>query len=349
MAQQRSSTVNSEAVVFFAMRRLCIARSQLLAALVTLGVAGTLISVASSKDDNLRPELVSLQRETGLSLAYFGWELFTVDFRDPKKLFSVEEIPTPVGGSQEGDLSPRGTMIAFAWRYPPDSQSRDAIFPFTSSRLGIARRDGSDVREFEQVKLPESFCWSPDESRLAVYSPYPRLNRWSGGKVYVITLASGIVEQITAGAALLTTQCWSADGHQLVYSLKGDDEEPSETITVYDTVEKKSRIMGRGTHPTWSADGQQVAFLVGDDYYTVPAGGGQQKLFLHAPKATTGLLWSPDSRYVAYGICCRYSSDTRLYRFYVRRLRDNAETWAHDVGDVPHGRDVHWVLPVARK
>jgi hypothetical protein len=33
----------------------------------------------------------------------------------------------------------------------------------------------------------------------------------------------------------------------------------------------------------------------------------------------------------------------------VRRVRDNAEDWVADVGDVPHARDVHWVVPKTEK
>ena len=52
-----------------------------------------------------------------------------------------------------------------------------------------------------------------------------------------------------------------------------------------------------------------------------------------------------DGCFVAYGLCCKYGGDTTLWRFYVRRLRDNAEDWVADRGDL-HGVDVHWVQPV---
>jgi len=297
-------------------------------------------------DRDLRAQLVSLQKETGLSLAYFAWNLEVLDFGHRNKLLAREELPRPAGGSQAGSLSPHGRMVAFAWLYLADDPSFSGV-PHDLSRLGIVQRDGTHAHEFDSVRFPKSFCWSPDESRIAVYSSYPRGSRWSGGKIYIVNLDSGHVEEVATGSATLSPQCWSPDGTQLVYSVEdAGSASGMEEIIVYERLRKESRLIGKGQFPTWSSDGKAIAFLTGDDYYTVPPLGGDRKLFLHAPKASTSLLWSPDSRYVAYGVCCKYGWDVQGNRVYVRRLGDNAQIWVADVGYFVDSRALNWILPL---
>ena len=196
---------------------------------------------------------------------------------------------------------------------------------------------------------PEYFCWSQDESKLAVYT-FDRHGSQPNGRLVIVNLHSNQAEEIARGPAFLTPQCWAPDGQSLVYGVSqlGNESRPTGNIAVYDSAEKKTRIIGSGAYPTWSADGNWIAFLDGENYYVVRPSGNERKLFLHVARPKTGLLWSPDGRFVAYGICCKYSwtSPDTYWRFYVRRLSDNAEDWVADIGDIPHGRDVHWVQPL---
>lgn len=316
-----------------------------------VGVASTM-GAAKSNDKNkegkeVRAELASLQNGTGLALAYFGFYVGTLDFAHRGKLLSDHELGGPAAHSQNGDISPHGTKVAFAWSYYIDALGKRATGSLRQGdRLAIVQTDGTGLREFPAITGPKYFCWSPDESKLAVYTFV-----WNGpkkeGKLLVLNLRSNQAEQIAIGPAFLTQQCWSPDGQTLVYGISelGDESILTGKIATYSMAEKTTKIVGPGAYPTWSADGNWIAFLEGDDYYIVRPLGDDKKLFLHTAKPRTGLLWSPDGRFVAYGLCCKYrwmDPDT-YWRFYVRRLSDNAEDWVADIGDFPS--EVHWVQP----
>lgn len=311
----------------------------------------TATAKSGRKNSELRAELASLQKETGLTLAYFGWIIGMVDFGHRSKIGGYDG-PGPAIHAQNGDVSPHGTMIAFAWPYDVDASGNPNPHGATSpsaARLAIIRKDGSGLRDFPKITHLDRFCWSPDESKLAVSTMHFR-PPWTEGALQIVNLRSGDAEEIRTGPTALTPQCWSPDGSKLVYGIPEDVVHGwAGKIAVYDFRAKTVRIVGRGAHPTWSSDGKWISFLDRDDYYVVPSTGGERKLLLHAPKAMTGLLWSPDSRYVAYGLCCHYTwaaPAVTFWRFYVRRLNDNAEDWVADIGDDPHGVDVHWILPL---
>ena len=273
-----------------------------------------------------------------------------LDFAHRSKLLSAQHLPRPAGNSQNGDLSPQGDMIAFAWSYgtplvPGLSPNADS----SVTRLAIVRRDGSGLQEFPAVRQPDRFCWSPDQTKLVVYSRVQSKGAVPSAKVYLIDLGPKTVEEILADPVLLTTQCWSPDGKQIVYAIptQAGAETPG-TVVIYDFSTRQTKTLTHGTYPTWSPDGGRIAFLEGKNYYVIQPSGAERKPFFDSPNAKTGVLWSPDSRFVAYGVCCHYSSkaaESTLVRFYVRRLRDNAEDWVADVGDVPHAIDVHWIAP----
>jgi Tol biopolymer transport system component len=322
--------------------------------LLMVGLASTMGAAKSNKKDKrgkeVRAELASLQKETGLSLAYFAWYVGTLDFAHRDKLLSDQKLDGPPAYSQNGDISPHGTKVAFAWSYYVDALGKRSIGSLRQGeRLAIVQTEGTGLREFPAITGPKYFCWSPDESKLAVYT-FVRNGTKKEGKLLVLDLGSNQAEQIAIGPAFLTPQCWSPDGQTLVYGISelGDESILTGKIVIYSLAEKSTKILGPGAYPTWSADGNWIAFLEGDDYYIVSPSGHDKKLFLHTIKPRTGLLWSPDGRFVAYGLCCKYrwmDPDT-YWRFYVRRLRDNAEDWVADFGDFPVGSDVHWVQPL---
>jgi hypothetical protein len=104
------------------------------------------------------------------------------------------------------------------------------------------------------------------------------------------------------------------------------------SIQIYDTASGKIRDLAKGVNPTWSPDGEWIAFREHDTYYAVrPTGLGKRELF-HKKNVTSGLYWSPDSRIVAYVSLAGVlegglSLDVETYRLRVRRLEDHSEDW----------------------
>ena len=63
---------------------------------------------------------------------------------------------------------------------------------------------------------------------------------------------------------------------------------------------------GRGSHPAWSADGQRLAFVDGNDIYTVkPDGSDRLLVFDGNMDVVEGISWAPsgDRLAAALGVC----------------------------------------------
>lgn len=309
------------------------------AALVILCISFLPPSNESKKILSIRDQLRSLQKETGLTLESFSRGITRSGFARKSHPLR-EEVAGPAGMAQNGSLSPHGTKIAFEWVYRGS--------PILDSRLAVVMRNGSNLREYPEIRNPETFCWSPDESKIVIYSE-SRKGALSGGKLYVLELSTGKAQQVREGVSFVTPQCWSPDGQRIVFGIPqaAAKHEPAGSVGLYDLDQKKLFDLGQGAYPTWSPDGKWIAFYDGNSYYLVEPSGKGKKLFFSAKNATTGLLWSPDSIFVAYGVCCRYLVlEGENVRIRVRRLIDNAEDWVTEVSRLLEDINLNWIQPL---
>lgn len=258
--------------------------------------------------ETIRAELVRLQEQKGLTLARDN------NSRIEAVLFErrgMVEGGLLFGSWSMGVVSTDGTEIAASYKGPDGSLS-----------LGIIRFDGSNLRAFTKIK-PQRTCLSNDNSKVAITIPkHPQ-----DAELEVMDLGSISIDEVGSKAEL-TSQCWSPDDRRIVYESDG-------SVSVYELGQDKStiRVLGKGTYPTWSPDGQWIAFLDRDTYYAIhPDGRGLKKLF-HKSGSYSGLLWSPDSRIVAYVSQVGFFEgqwryiDAEIYKLRVRRLEDNSEDW----------------------
>ena len=312
-----------------------------MAILVTASALLLSAQAVSPKTVPIREQLVNLQKETGLTMGVFTKGAQIVNFAHPPYP-ETENLPPPAGRSQNGALSPHGTKIAFDWSYPHS----------IDSRLATVQRDGSDLREYPEIRRPDTFCWSPDESKLVISSLDSKSVNLSHGRLYLLDMSSGKAESITDQQAYVTPQCWSPDGKQIVYGLergfaKQDKVfQPTGSAVVYDVLQKKSINLGRGIYPTWSPDGKWIALYEQNTYYLVPPSGGERKRLFAVKNGTTGLLWSPKSLFVAYGVCCHYYMfEGTGVRVHVRRLADNVDDWVTEISHILEDRTFNWIEP----
>src|SRR6267142_2172581 len=141
--------------------------------------------------------------------------------------------------------------------------------------------------------------------------------------LHLLNVSSGETQEIE-GQGLITSPCWSPDDKQFVY-------EAADSVRVFDIKEKSSRQIAEGTNPTWSPDGNWIAFLDHDTYYAIHPSGTQRHVLFKSWHSASGLSWSPDSRFVAYVSQARtleggfLHSDVLTYFLRVRRVEDNSE------------------------
>ncbi|PYX62641.1 MAG: hypothetical protein DMG78_32925 [Acidobacteria bacterium] len=269
---------------------------------------------------SVRAELAKLQEQTGLSLVSVQNRSIQAVVFSRGKALKVRDLRGGIG-----TMSPDGSEVAF-------------VSDTTPFDLTISRTDGSDFREYQNVRMPHNncLCWSHDKSKLVIGS----MNTGSlSTPLQLFDVRSGLVHEI-AKTGRITSQCWSPDNKHFVY-------ESDERLQVYDTEKERSKdLQTKGTQATWCPDGKRIAFVDHDTYYSMDFLQTNEKQALFRKwRAESGLWWSPDSRFVAY--VSQASSfeggllvlDSEIYWLRIRRLQDNSESRIVGAG----GESYEWV------
>jgi Tol biopolymer transport system component len=290
------------------------------------GVSARTLLMHALAEEGVRAELARLEKQTGLTLAWYDRGFRFVSFEN-RSVINGKELY--FGATKSGAISRDGTEIAVQFDYTGNLRGPS---------LAILRPDGSHFQEHSEISGPVEICWSNDKSTLAMRvlgkpsTPDPALQ--------ILSLDSRVTKQVDVRADV-TSQCWSPDGKRIVY-------QADNSVRTYEVGKDQSsiRILAKGTQPTWSPDGNWIAFLDQDTYYAVRPSGDERKMLFHKKGAVSGLFWSPDSRIVAYvsqaglleGVI---TVDMEMYRLRVRRLSDDSEDWVAD--RAPGRAQYQWV------
>jgi WD40-like Beta Propeller Repeat len=282
--------------------------------------AGQLSIFAGRSGHSLLSELKRTQDQDGLSLVTVENRLILLVIFSHRSFTKAGDVRGGIGA-----VSPDGARVAFG------TDSRN-----TSYVLAISQSDGSSLREYPNVRIPPnvSICWSDDQSKLLIGTTPP----WSSA-LQLVDTSSGAVHEIV-GDGRITTQCWAPDNRHFVYE--------DATLRIYDVEQNRSDDLEvRGTNPTWSPDGSRISFLDGETYYTIDAKQANRPRPLFKKwHAESGLLWSPDSRLVAYvSQASAFEGgllfpDVETYWLRVRRLEDGSEL---RVSGAEGGAGYEWV------
>lgn len=289
-----------------------------------------IVSATGIAKEGVRAELARVQKQTGLTLAWYYVGVQTVKFADRFAAAGKELLPS--GKPENGLLSPDGSQIAFP---APGPEYRDP------THLIIVGRDGAVAAEYPEFVDPRALCWSHDKSTLIVHAR-TAATRPPEYHLFILDLASHAAQQFGDAHSYATAQCWSPDDKQIVYT--SNDE-----LRVYNVAGAGSRALIKGNEPAWSPDGQWIAFHAKDGYYAVSPAGGEPKRLFKTKQGRSELFWSPDSRIVAYlgeggtfRETLRYL-DVGLVQLRIRRLSDGSEDWVWQTPDVPPASSLKFV------
>jgi Tol biopolymer transport system component len=266
-----------------------------------------------------RSELEHLQMQTGLAISVFNSRGVGVDLFK-KRSFAFRTLLFD-GNRTTGAVSRDGTEIAI---------SQLGTKP---SSVVVVHPDGSDFREYAGILANSQLCWSYDNSKLILGTPGP--------KIVLLDLKSKLVQELStetpSNEELITSQCWSPSSKQFAY------ESSDGNVMVYDFGNRNSAKLAKGTGPTWSPDGNWIAYRDGEVYYAIHPSGEGKRILFHKTRAVSGLYWSPDCRFVAYVHQDAAALDTEFYHLMARRLEDGSEAWVANGEDAGAGYNYQWV------
>src|SRR5215469_1517529 len=191
------------------------------------------------------------------------------------------------GNAPFGVLSSDGSAIAFAYYAEPGPPM-----------IAVSRSDGTQFQQLPRYSNPLGICWSHDKSKLALTLD----DRTEGNapSLDILDLNSNSITEIAGLDNWTTSQCWSPDDAQLVYT----ENKPLgiQNVRIFDTRRGQAHTIAHGSEATWSPDGTWIAFSQQsyDAYDVIRPNGTGEKVLFRTTINYSALWWSPDSRFVAY-------------------------------------------------
>jgi len=197
------------------------------------------ISVRPSSRESVREELIRRQAQTGLTLAWVDNDALG------KCILTHTTLRSGV----------RAIMF-----------KKRTIVPLNAS-LEVFRPDGFSFGEYPEVPGLGT-CWSHDRTKLVD----TMIERPSGRATWgILDLGSKPTHAIAINVdqkEYVTSECWSPDGKRLVYRMDGG-------VRLYELDNDRSDAIAKGTDPTWSPDGNWIAFRDREIYYAMHADGSR--------------------------------------------------------------------------
>ena len=210
--------------------------------------------------------------------------------------------------------SPQGDRIA-VFRRELATDIDDATPTNTATyELSILNSDGSDLRtiyrevsEDPSLAFSNDHAWSPSGSQLAFIHPRPG----QPSALITMDIDTGSLRQIAEDERKISFPQWSPDEEVIAFITfrlgdRGQDyyDFSNDVHLVSSDGSAPSRQIANGISPSWSPDGNRIAFVSNRDFnseiYVSNTDGSGQFRLTDDPAPDRGPVWSPDGSRIAF-------------------------------------------------
>jgi Tol biopolymer transport system component len=199
-------------------------------------------------------------------------------------------------------------------------QDAGVAIAFVSDRTGdadiyVVNTDGSGLRNITADPAEDSSpSWSPDGRRLAFKS-----SREDRGDIWTVDVRTGAVARVTQGDGHKSQPAWSPDGQRIAFVLHhprsmavlatiasdgSDQRELTVRTSDHPSMWPRPQSFVEPEWPTWSPDGQRIAFHAtsdtNTDIYVLDIGSGAVTRLTDHPNADWQPAWSPRGDAIAF-------------------------------------------------